>query len=193
MLIWQNIAHSEFLSILVFQVVFLVGENENILTRERLQEIHFIEKKIMQHEKFPEFCYKDIHPSVLEDPAVKAINGCAPLNSLLTYFFPSTDSKGNVFYDGLGDNMDKVESALKLAMTSTHFYYYVDDKINSSNLQSRLIRTEVLFGAPLKGNTVIHDLIHFSHALTKGCLSLSQTTLFQIVQTERVCRRQFQI
>ena len=142
--------------------MFLVEENENILTKERLQQVHEIEKKIMQHEQFAEFCYKDIHPSILEDPAVKAFNGCAPLNSLLTYFFPSTDSKGNVFYDGLGDNMDKVESALKLAMTSTHFYYYVDEKINSSNLRSRLLRTEVLFGAPLKGSILLHFVTSFT-------------------------------
>jgi len=137
---------------LYFQVVFMVNEGENIFTKDRLQQIHDIEKKIIAHEKFPEFCYKDIFTAtVREDPAVKAINGCAPLNSLLTYFFPSTDHSGNVYYDGLGDNMDNIDSALKLAMTSTKFYYYVDDKVNSSYLKSQIIRTEVIFGTPLKG------------------------------------------
>jgi len=130
----------------------MVKEGENIFTRERLKRIHDIEKKIISHENFPMFCFKDYyHPVIQSDPAVKAINGCAPLNSLMSYFYPSKDLMGNVYYDGLGDNMDKIDSALKLAMTSAKFYYYVDEKMNSSFLQSRLIRTEVIFGAPLKG------------------------------------------
>ncbi|XP_052759901.1 protein dispatched homolog 3-like [Mya arenaria] len=134
------------------QVVFMAKDGENIFTREKLQHIHEIEKKIIAHEKFSEFCLKDpFHAVIQKDPAVKAINGCAPLNSLLSYFFPSKDEIGNVYYDGLGENMDNIDSALKLAMTSTKFYYYVDEKVNSSFLKSRLIRTEVLFGAPLKG------------------------------------------
>lgn len=133
------------------QVIFLAEEGENIFTKEKLQKIHEVEKKIIKHEKFPDFCFKDTHPVVKSDPAVKAVNGCSPLNSLLTYFFPSRDGNGNVFYDGLGENMDNIDSALKLAMTSTNFYYYVDDKTNTSNRKSQLLRTEVLFGTPLKG------------------------------------------
>ncbi|XP_060594182.1 protein dispatched homolog 3-like, partial [Ruditapes philippinarum] len=131
------------------QVIFMTEKGENIFTKERLHQIHNIEKKILAHEKFSEFCYKD--GQVKNDPAVKAINGCAPLNSLLSYFFPSKDKTGKVFYDGLGDNMDNVDSALRFALTTNHFYYYVDDKVNSSNMRSQFLRTEVLFGAPLKG------------------------------------------
>ena len=133
------------------QVIFLSKDGGNIFTKERLQKIHEIEKLIMKHEQFSDFCYKDTHPVVKSDPAVKSVNGCSPLNSLLTYFFPSRDGNGNVFYDGLGENMGNIDSALKLAMTSTKFYYYVDDKANSSNMRSELLRTEVLFGTPLKG------------------------------------------
>jgi PERQ amino acid-rich with GYF domain-containing protein len=133
----------------IFQVIFMTEKGENIFTKERLHQIHNIEKKILAHEKFSEFCYKD--GQVKNDPAVKAINGCAPLNSLLSYFFPSKDKTGKVFYDGLGDNMDNVDSALRFALTTNHFYYYVDDKVNSSNMRSQFLRTEVLFGAPLKG------------------------------------------
>ncbi|WAR14743.1 DISP3-like protein, partial [Mya arenaria] len=103
------------------QVVFMAKDGENIFTREKLQHIHEIEKKIIAHEKFSEFCLKDpFHAVIQKDPAVKAINGCAPLNSLLSYFFPSKDEIGNVYYDGLGENMDNIDSALKLAMTSTN-------------------------------------------------------------------------
>ena len=137
------------------QVIFLAKDGGNIFTKERLQKIHEIEKLIMTHEQFSDFCYKDTHPVIKNDPAVKSVNGCSPLNSLLTYFFPSRDGKGNIFYDGLGENMDNIDSALKLAMTSTKFYYYVDDKTNSSNRKSELLRTEVLFGTPLKGITIL--------------------------------------
>ena len=133
------------------QVIFLTKEGENIFTKEKLQKIHEVEKLIMKHENFSDFCFKDTHPVIAKDPAIKSINGCSPLNSLMTYFYPSKDGNGNVFYDGLGENMDNIDSALKLAMTSQKFYYYVDDKTNSSNRRSQLLRTEVLFGVPLKG------------------------------------------
>ncbi|KAH3824631.1 hypothetical protein DPMN_126468, partial [Dreissena polymorpha] len=134
------------------QVVFLAEDGENMFTRERLQQVHEVEKQIIAHKQFTEFCFKDLyHPVIQADPAIKAISGCAPLNSLMGYFYPSRDDNGNVYYDGLGENMDNIDSALKLAMTSTKFYYYVDDKVNSSYMKSRLIRTEVIFGAPLEG------------------------------------------
>ncbi|KAL4221105.1 GRB10 interacting GYF protein 1 [Mactra antiquata] len=139
------------------QVVFVTDGDKNIFTKENLLRIHEIEKKIISHQNFSDFCFKDdMHATIVQDPAVKALNGCAPLNSLMTYFFPSKDATGNIYYDGLGDNMDNIDSALKLAMTSDHFYYYVDDKINSTYKKSQLIRTEVLFGAPLKGFTHSH-------------------------------------
>ena len=79
------------------------------------------------------------------------MNGCVPLNSLLTYFYPSRDSKGNVIYDGMGANLADVGSALRLAMNFDTFYFYVDDKINRTFHKSHLLRSEVLFGAPLRG------------------------------------------
>lgn len=133
----------------------MTEQDENIFTSERLHQIHEVEKQIVSHEQYSDFCFKDIEGMVIDDPAVKAINGCAPLNSLLSYFFPSKDDDGNVFYDGLGENMDNLDSALKLAMTSNHFYYYVDDKVNSSNKKSQLLRTEVLFGSPLQGESAV--------------------------------------
>ena len=143
------------------QVIFLAKEGENIFTKEKLEKIHEVEKMIMKHEKFSDFCFKDMHPVIKSDPAIKSVNGCSPLNSLMTYFYPSKDGNGNVFYDGLGENMDNIDSALKLAMTSQKFYYYVDDKTNSSNKRSQLLRTEVLFGVPLKGySTVSRTSLH---------------------------------
>ncbi|KAJ8319852.1 hypothetical protein KUTeg_001439 [Tegillarca granosa] len=140
------------------QVVFMATgsdnepehEKHNIFTAERLHTIHNIEKSILNHPEFKDFCFKDRYV-YQSDPALKSIYGCAPLNSLMTYFFPSQDSSGKFHYDGLGSNMAEIESAIKLAMTSDHFYYFVDEKVNKTYHKSRLLRTEVLFGAPLRG------------------------------------------
>ncbi|GFO42533.1 patched domain-containing protein 2 [Plakobranchus ocellatus] len=139
-------------------VIYLAQGDEdlNMFTKERLQTAHDIEQKIIQHPNFNNFCLRDPH---LEryDPAVRGMNGCVPLNSLLTYFFPSVDTDGNVYYDGLGTNIDDVDSALKLAMNHETFYYYVDDKINKTYQKSYLLRSEVLFGAPLAGYSCVGD------------------------------------
>ena len=133
-------------------VIYLAqGDEEmNMFTKERLQTAHEIEQRIIQHPNFHNFCLRDPHLETY-DPAVRGMNGCVPLNSLLTYFYPSVDTEGNVYYDGLGTNIDDVGSALKLAMNHETFYYYVDDKINKTYQKSYLLRSEVLFGAPLAG------------------------------------------
>ncbi|KAL5014768.1 hypothetical protein ScPMuIL_009038 [Solemya velum] len=133
------------------QVIFLAkGGDANIFTKERIRSIHEIEQKIRQHKHYPNFCYRDL--SIIgKDPAVDSCNGCAPLNSLLTYFYPSQDSSGQLHYDGFGSNMANIDSAVNMAMTHSGFYYYVDEKANKSNHRSSLLRTEVLFGFPLKG------------------------------------------
>ena len=136
------------------QVVFITKDgSDNVFTKEKLDQIHKIEQKIINFPKFVEYCYKDIF---LEDPAVKSINGCAPLNSLLSYFYPSIID-GKPYYDGLGMTLTSdINETLKLALSSDHLYYFVDEKMDSSHRKSRLLRTEVLFGAPLHGEYFIN-------------------------------------
>ncbi|CAG5125021.1 unnamed protein product, partial [Candidula unifasciata] len=139
-------------------VIYLAhGDNStNMFTKDRLQTAHAIEKKIIQHPGFNNFCLRD--PRIQNVvPSVMKMNGCVPLNSLLTYFYPSKDSGGTVYYDGMGGNLVDIDSALKLAMTQDTFYYYVDDKINATFQESHLLRSEVLFGAPLQGYTCINE------------------------------------
>lgn len=133
-------------------VIYLAqgDDDPNMFTKERLETVHQIENRIMRHPGFHEFCLRDRNIERY-DPAVRSINGCIPLNSLMTYFYPSKDSQGHIFYDGMGANLDDIDSALTLAMNHETFYYYVDDKINKTNKRSYLIRSEVLFGAPLPG------------------------------------------
>ena len=134
------------------QVIYLaVGDdNPNVFTEERLKMIHKIEKDIVLHPRWKEFCLRDPRTANF-DPAVRDHNSCAPLNSLLSYFFPSEDKRGQIFYDGFGENLGDIDSALHLAMNHESFYYFVDSKINKTYQKSHMMRTEVLFGAPLPG------------------------------------------
>ena len=140
------------------QVIYLAtgDENHNIFTEERLKMIHNIEQSIVSHPKWKEFCLRDPHTASF-DPAVRDHNACAPLNSLLSYFFPSKDDRGTVFYDGFGENLGDINSALRLAMNHESFYYFVDSKINKTFQKSHMLRTEVLFGAPLPGKVFRTD------------------------------------
>ncbi|KAL8601691.1 hypothetical protein ACOMHN_033867 [Nucella lapillus] len=140
------------------QVIYLaVGDQDhNVFTEERLKMIHKVERDIVSHPRWKEFCLRDPHNAGY-DPAVRDHNDCAPLNSLLSYFFPSTDDSGKVFYDGFGDNLGDIESALHLAMNHDSFYYFVDSKINKTYQKSHMLRTEVLFGAPLPGFLSLGD------------------------------------
>lgn len=133
-------------------VIYLAhGDNDtNMFTKERLQMVHTVEKKIIEHPDFHNFCLRD--PGMQRfDPSLLNMNGCVPLNSLLTYFYPTMDAEGRIYYDGMGSNIVDIDSALKLAMNQESFYYYVDDKINKTYQKSYLLRSEVLFGAPLPG------------------------------------------
>lgn len=141
------------------QVIYLaVGDdNPNVFTEERLKMIHKIEQDIVSHPRWKEFCLRDPRTASF-DPAVRDHNSCAPLNSLLSYFFPSEDESGQIFYDGFGENMGDIDSALRLAMNHESFYYFVDRKINKTYQKSHMMRTEVLFGAPLPGNSLLRLL-----------------------------------
>ena len=138
------------------QLVFLAeGKDDNIFTKERLNKIHQVEKLVTQHPQYKNFCYKG-----RQDPVVKASGGCTPINSLLTYFYPS--QQGNVvYYNGLGDTLEDINKTLLFAMNDERFYWYVDDHIDSKNLKSRLLRSEVQFGGPLKSKLHFYILFLF--------------------------------
>lgn len=126
------------------------GEDQNIFTPERLESIHQVERRIMNHSQFPDFCYIN-YQKYRQDKNLLRYRGCAPINSLLTYFYPSKTKDGTIHYDGLGSKLDRVNRTLRFAMSRDTFFWYVDDKINNTNRKSRLLRSEVQFGAPLPG------------------------------------------
>ncbi|XP_053307790.1 protein dispatched homolog 3 [Spea bombifrons] len=138
------------------ELIFLArGDNDNnIFTKERLMTIHGIERKIMDHPRFREFCWKP--REVLKDLPLGSYAYCSPPSSLLTYFFP-TERGGKIYYDGMGQDLADVHGSLKLAMTHPEFYWYVDEGLTTENLKSSLLRSEILFGAPLPNYYSVED------------------------------------
>lgn len=135
------------------QVVFMAkGEEEdNIFTKERLEMIHDIEQKIIKHPNYYHFCLKDFVIAHV-DPAVRAQNSCAPLNSLMSFFYPSKDHQNRPLFDGLGKTLiTNISEGLQWAFTSEKSYYFVDPHVNKTYHKSRFLRTEVKFGTPLQG------------------------------------------
>ncbi|XP_069097341.1 protein dispatched homolog 3 [Pleurodeles waltl] len=138
------------------ELIFLAqgDSDKNIFTRERLQTIHRIERKIMDHPRFREFCWKP--HEVLKDLPLGTYSYCSPPSSLLTYFYP-TERGGKIYYDGMGQDLADIQGSLKLAMTHPEFYWYVDESLTPENMRSSLLRSEILFGAPLPGYYSLDD------------------------------------
>uniref|UniRef100_A0A8C3XNW4 Dispatched RND transporter family member 3 n=1 Tax=Chelydra serpentina TaxID=8475 RepID=A0A8C3XNW4_CHESE len=138
------------------ELIFLArGDAENnIFTSERLLTIHEIERKIMDHPRFREFCWKP--HEVLKDLPLGSYSYCSPPSSLMTYFFP-TERGGKIYYDGMGQDLADIRGSLELAMTHPEFYWYVDEGLSAENMKSSLLRSEILFGAPLPNYYSVED------------------------------------
>ncbi|XP_038677732.1 protein dispatched homolog 3 isoform X2 [Scyliorhinus canicula] len=138
------------------ELVFLArGDDErNIFTEERLLTIHDIEKKVMDHPRFREFCWKP--HEVLKDMPLGSYSYCSPPSSLMTYFFPTAQG-GRIYYDGMGQKLADIHGTLQLAITHPEFYWYVDEGLTAENMKSSLLRSEILFGAPLPNYYSVDD------------------------------------
>ncbi|XP_063273461.1 protein dispatched homolog 3 isoform X3 [Prinia subflava] len=138
------------------ELIFLArGDSENnIFTTERLVTIHEVERKIMDHPRFREFCWKP--HEVLKDLPLGSYSYCSPPSSLMTYFFP-TERGGKIYYDGMGQDLADIQGSLELAMTHPEFYWYVDEGLSAENKKSSLLRSEILFGAPLPNYYSVED------------------------------------
>ncbi|XP_064381673.1 protein dispatched homolog 3 isoform X1 [Dromaius novaehollandiae] len=138
------------------ELIFLArGDSENnIFTTERLVTIHEVERKIMDHPRFREFCWKP--HEVLKDLPLGSYSYCSPPSSLMTYFFP-TERGGKIYYDGMGQDLADIQGSLELAMTHPEFYWYVDEGLSAENRKSSLLRSEILFGAPLPNYFSVED------------------------------------
>ena len=155
-------------------LIYLAQDEErNMFNRKQLETVHHIERKVMNHSGFSDFCYIN-YIKQRQDLNLQRYGGCAPLNSLLTYFYPSKTPDGTVHYDGLGSKLDRIDRTLSFAMTRDTFFWYVDDKINTTYRKSRLLRSEVQFGAPLPGKrNMTLFLFIFYFCIAQFCLHSS--------------------
>ena len=112
----------------------------NIFSANILETIHQVERQIVNFPKFQDFCFIDYQKK----------KTCAPLNSVLTYFYPSV-SNGVLHYDSLGDTLQNINDTLTFAMQNKTFFWYVDSTMSDTNRKSKFLRSEVIFGAPLEG------------------------------------------
>ncbi|XP_076007218.1 protein dispatched homolog 3 [Genypterus blacodes] len=137
------------------ELVFVAqGDGDrNIFTPERLQTIHHVERLLMQHPQFHQFCWKPLE--VLRDLPLGP-SYCSPPSSLLSYLFPS-ERGGKIYYDGMGPDLADIQGSLSLAITHPQFYWYVDESLTPERLSSSLLRSEIHFGAPLPSYYSLQD------------------------------------
>ncbi|XP_028314353.1 protein dispatched homolog 3 [Gouania willdenowi] len=137
------------------ELVFVAqGQGDhNIFTTERLQTIHHVERLLMQHPHFNQFCWKPLE--VLRDLPLGP-SYCSPPSSLLSYLYPS-ERVGKIYYDGMGPDLADIQGSLSLAITHPQFYWYVDESLSPEHLSSTLLRSEIHFGAPLPSYYSLQD------------------------------------
>ncbi|AWP06850.1 putative patched domain-containing protein 2 [Scophthalmus maximus] len=137
------------------ELVFVAqGEGDlNIFTPERLQTIHHVERLLMQHPQFHQFCWKPLE--LLRDLPLGP-SYCSPPSSLLSYLYPS-ERGGKIYYDGMGPDLADIQGSLSLAITHPQFYWYVDESLSPEHLSSSLLRSEIHFGAPLPSYYSLQD------------------------------------
>ncbi|XP_005729456.1 patched domain-containing protein 2 [Pundamilia nyererei] len=137
------------------ELVFVAqGKGErNIFTPERLQTIHQVERLLMQHPQFHQFCWKPLE--LLRDLPLGP-SYCSPPSSLLSYLYPS-ERGGKIYYDGMGPDLADIKGSLGLAITHPQFYWYVDESLSPEHLSSSLLRSEIHFGAPLPSYYSLQD------------------------------------
>lgn len=106
------------------ELVFVAqGDGDrNIFTPERLQTIHHVERLLMQHPQFHQFCWKPLE--VLRDLPLGP-SYCSPPSSLLSYLYPS-ERGGKIYYDGMGPDLADIqgESTVSKVGKKTHFKDY---------------------------------------------------------------------
>ena len=137
------------------QLVYMAEGEENpgnIFTPDRIARVQEAEWAVRNRSGYSDYCYIDYF-LIQTDPFLQQVDGCAPLNSLMTYFYPSRMPDGTVKFDGLGKRQENIENTIDYAMQYDTFYWYVDSQMDAGNKKSAFLRTEVPFGAPLLGKT----------------------------------------
>ena len=128
-------------------LIYVAKGGDNIFTKERLDEIHKIEKTLMNHENYQKHCY--ILSQNKQDTASKKSNNCTSPNSL-THFFYSTNFTVKTF-DGQSSSLPReIDNTLEYLRSYKFVYSYVSEDFRKKNI-SNIMRAQILFGKPLRG------------------------------------------
>lgn len=104
------------------ELVFVAqgDKDNNIFTPERLHTIHHVERLLMQHPQFQQFCWKPLE--VLRDLPLGP-SYCSPPSSLLSYLFPS-ERGGKIYFDGMGSDLADIQGEIFIAANSNYIDFY---------------------------------------------------------------------
>lgn len=104
------------------ELVFVAqgDKDNNIFTPERLHTIHHVERLLMQHPQFQQFCWKPLE--VLRDLPLGP-SYCSPPSSLLSYLFPS-ERGGKIYFDGMGSDLADIQGESFTAAKSDYIDFY---------------------------------------------------------------------
>lgn len=126
------------------ELIFLAKDGGGVFRKHILERIHRIERAIEAYEDYTKFC-RLLNP-YKSGPFPAPLSGCAPLNSLMTYFYRWNGRTVRMAYGG---NISKaLENAIAIAGRT--FVWYIDSSA-SEPVESTFVRARMIMGWPLHG------------------------------------------
>lgn len=158
----EVVIHSQYIREWRLDLVY-VASDDNIFTENKLNYIRSIEKNLMKHQKFQNFCWKS--KEALKDRILsKRYKGCMPPNSLIDYFY-RTD-----YFDGQGKSLSDIQETLDYLLTKVSTFWYVDGNFGSDFPKSKYLRSQLHFGVPLPGYSDTEKSLKEQHRIFRNFL-----------------------
>ena len=120
-----------------------VAKGDNVFTKQNLDEIHDIEKTLMQHKNYDKHCWISTDKSI---NSLGKYGNCSPILSVIGAFY---SEKGKV--DGHSDVLSRpINETLRYLISKESFYSFVSDDFSKTK-KSKILRASIPFGKPLRG------------------------------------------
>lgn len=125
-------------------LVFRVPDSNadsNILTRDRISYIHYVEEFIYNSTEYKSFCHK---------PSSSLF--CDPLNSLLTWLYPRDPNTGKYIYDtadGFTPDLPSTMRTLSQDISKALWFTAGQLNVNDTSVEAKLLRSQIRVGLPL--------------------------------------------
>ena len=158
----EVVIHSQYKRKWRLDLVYLATDG-NIFTENKLNYIHSVEKNLMKHPKFQNFCWKS--KEALKDKILtQNFRGCMPPNSLIDYFY-RTD-----YFDGQATQISNIQETLDYLLTKISTFWYVDGRFDAHFRRSKYLRSQIHFGIPLPGYTDKQESLKEQHEIFRKFL-----------------------